>query len=202
MLRTGAVAAADRHVVAGIPCVGLARTICDLAGQFGGDVAVRAIDDFERRGFSLGWLAGTADRLHRPDQTGTGIVRRLLAERSGPVPDSWFERMVEACVAIPGLPPWSRQYPVVEGDRLLGRVDLACVPLRLAVEAHSKRFHFGPGREAGDQRRDDSLAAAGWDVRYVGWHAATRTPQDVARMIEHVARRRAADFSMCLPWAP
>lgn len=196
----GDVAAADAHVVDAIPCIGLARTICDIANQFGRAAALRTIDDFERRGFSLRWLEQTAQRLHRPGQSGTGVVRRLLAERSGRVPDSWFERLVEACIQIPGLPPWSRQHEVRDGARLVARVDLACVPLRLAVEAHSKRFHFGAARGFADQGRDDDLAAAGWNVRYVGWHAAVRSPREVADMIERVARRRAAELGVTLPW--
>lgn len=202
VLRQGEIAREDRHEVDGIPCVGLARPICDVATQFGRDVALRAIDDFERHQFSLQWLALTAERLHRPGQSGTRIVLGLLAQRNGRPPDTWFERLVEACVRIPGLPPWTRQHDVCDDTgHLLGRVDLACVPLRLAVEAHSKQFHFGAGRESADQHRDDDLAAAGWDVRYVGWHAATRTPYHVARMIERVARRRAADLGVALPWA-
>jgi very-short-patch-repair endonuclease len=202
VLRQGVIAPEDRYEVDRIPCVGLARTICDIATQFGRDVALRAIDDFERRRFSLQWLAQTAERLHRPGQSGTRIVLDLLAKRTGRPPDTWFERLVEACLRIPGLPPWTRQHEVRdESGRLLGRVDLACVPLRLAVEAHSKQFHFGAGREAADQHRDDDLAAAGWDVRYVGWHAANRTPRHVAAMIERVARRRASDLGVELPWA-
>ena len=73
--------------------------------------------------------------------------------------------------------PWTRQHEVRAPDGgFVGRIDLACVPLRLGVEAHSKRFHFGAGPGLDDQERDDALAAVGWDVRYVGWHAATRTP--------------------------
>ncbi|HWL45602.1 MAG TPA: type IV toxin-antitoxin system AbiEi family antitoxin domain-containing protein [Ilumatobacter sp.] len=202
VLRSGDVAAPDRREVDGIPWVGLARTICDIAGQFGRDVALKAIDDFERRGFSLQWLASTAERLHRPGQSGTGIVMRLLAKRSDRPPDSWFERLVEACATIPGLPPWVRQHEVrSEAGNVVARVDLACVPLRLAVEAHSKRFHFGAAAETADQARDDDLATLGWDVRYVGWHAASRTPDEVARTIERVARRRAHDLGVRLPWA-
>lgn len=199
VLHTGRLDPADRHAVDGIPCTTLARTICDIAG-LGADVARRAIDDFERRRFSLRWLAATADRLHRPGQSGTRVVRELLASRDGRASDSWFERLVEACVALPGLPPWTRQHEVRRTDGcLIGRVDLACVALRLAVEAHSRRFHFGAVAGAGDQHRDDLLAAEGWDVRYVGWHAAERTPRDVSRMIAAVARRRAADLGVALP---
>lgn len=124
---------------------------------------------------------------------------RLLAERSGVAPDSWFERLVEACIRLPALPPWTRQHEMCDGGRLVGRVDLACVPLRLAVEAHSRRFHFGVAASTADQRRDDDLAGLGWDVRYVGWHAATTAPTDVARTIERVARRRAVDLGITLP---
>jgi len=147
------------------------------------------------------WLGTTAERLHRPGQAGTGIVLKLLSQRSGRAPDSWFERLVEACLGLPDLPPFVRQYEVYDGARLVARPDLACVPLRLAVEAHSRDFPFGAGPESDDQRRDDDLAALGWDVRYVGWHAATATPAAVARTIERVARRRALDLGITLPWA-
>lgn len=199
--RSGQVAAADRQAVDGIPCVGLARTICDIAAQFGPDSALRAIDDFERRGFSMNWLAQTAARLHRPGQTGTRTVIRLLGQRTGRAPDTWFERLVESCLRLPGLPPWEHQHWVCDGRRRVARVDLACVPLRLAVEAHSRQFHFGSGPESADQRRDTDLAALGWDVSYVGWHAATRTPEAVAADIDRIARRRAADLGIALPWA-
>jgi hypothetical protein len=198
----GAVPAEDVVVIDGIRCTGLARTLCDIASKLGPSRCLRALDDFERRGGSLRWLEVTAERLSRPGQAGTGVVKRLLAERTGVAPDSWFERLVERCLAIAGLPPWTRQHHVYdEQGRLVGRLDLACVPLRLGVEAHSKRFHFGAGPGVDDQGRDDDLAAEGWDVRYVGWHAATRTPEHVAGTIAKVARRRAADLGVALPWS-
>jgi hypothetical protein len=193
---------ADVVDVEAIPCTNLARTICDVTAKRGRLVGLRALDDFERRGNSLRWLMATADRLHRPGQSGTRLVRQLLAERSGRAPDSWFERLVGYCLLLPGMPPWTRQHEVRDSDgHLVGRIDLACVPLRLGVEAHSKRFHFGAGPGLDDQERDDELAAVGWDVRYVGWHAATRSPEQVARRIDKVARRRAQDLGVALPWA-
>ena len=168
---------ADRTMIDGIRCTGLARTICDVASAVGRRRTLRAIDDFERRGFSLRWLSETAERLHRPGQAGTGLVKRLLATRSGRAPDTWFERLTEECLQLADLPPWTRQHRVFdEQGAFVGRIDLACVPLRLGVEAHSKQFHFGAGPGTDDQRRDDRMASIGWLLRYVGWHAVTQTP--------------------------
>lgn len=187
----------DLVEVDGIPCTGLARTACDLAGKLGSDAGLRALDDLDRRGVSLRWVALTAERLRRPGDSGARRIATLLTQRTGQATESWFERLVERCLRTPGLPPWTRQHVVRdESGAFVARIDLACPMLRLGVEAHSKRFHFGIGPETDDQRRDDDLAALGWDLRYVGWHAATRTPDDVAATIMRVAHRRAHDLAV------
>jgi len=192
----------DLVVVDGISCTGLARTVIDLCGLGDRNLAIRAVDDFERRGMSLNWLRLTADRLHRPGQSGTGIVRSLLDRRQagGRVTDSWFERLVERCVTLPGLPPWERQYVVYDGDCFAGRLDLACPALMLGVEAHSRKFHFGQHAEAFDQRRDNRASGAGWQIVYVGWYDAEH-PAVVAALIEKIARRRAEILHVELPQA-
>ena len=190
----------DLVSVDGIPCTGLARTVVDTCSVVDAVRSLRVVDDFERRRASLNWLRLTAERLHRPGQSGTGTVLALLDRRQvgGRVPDSWFERLVERCLAIPGLPPWTRQHEVFDGGgRLVGRLDLACADLLLGVEAHSREFHFGQGAEALDQRRDNRFGAAGWYVSYVGWYD-TEHPAAVAAMIETVARRRAAQFGVAV----
>ena len=195
--------AEDLVVVDGIPCTGLARSVVDVCGLVDADLALRAVDDFERREASLNWLRLTAERLHRPGQSGTRVVRQLLDRRQhgGRVPDSWFERLVERCIATNGLPPWVLQHEVRdETGNIAGRLDLACPALLLGVEAHSKAFHFGARHEALDERRDNRLAALGWHLVYVGWYATER-PATVAMTIEAVARRRAAQLGIALPWA-
>lgn len=193
----------DLVVMSGISCTGLARTVVDVCALGSPDLALRAVDDFERRGSSLNWLRMTAQRLHRPGQSGTRVALELLDRRQagGRVPDSWFERLVERCVAIHGLPPWQRQHEVRGADgRLIGRLDLACPALLLGVEAHSRQFHFGARAEALDQHRDNRLSTAGWDLTYVGWYAA-EDPATVAAMIRDIAHRRAALLGVRLPWA-
>ena len=192
----------DLVVVDRISCTSLARTVVDVCGMGDHDLAVRVVDDFERRGSSLNWLRSATDRLHRPGQAGTGVVRSLLDRRQagGRVPDSWFERLVERCVSIPGLPPWERQHAVRDGDSFVGRLDLACPALMLGVEAHSREFHFGQHVEAFDQRRDNRASGAGWHIVYVGWYD-TESPATVGSMIERIARRRADLLGVELPWA-
>lgn len=192
---------ADLVVIDGIPCTGLARTVVDVNGLGDWDLAVRAVDDFERRRASLNWLRLTAERLHRPGQSGTGVTLSLLdrRQRGGRVPDSWFERLVERCMSIPGLPPWERQHEVADHDgHPFARLDLACPKLLLGVEGHSRAFHFGQRPEAFDERRDNRLGAHGWYVSYVGWYD-TEDPALVAATIESIARHRAALLGVPVP---
>ncbi len=117
------------------------------------------------------WLRRTANRLHRPGQCGTRVLLELLDHVSGPLRGSWFEKLVELCLQSPRLPPLERQWTVRDPrGRFVARLDLAMPAIRLGVEAHSRRFHFGAHAEAADERRDLRLAALGWEVLYVGWH--------------------------------
>lgn len=185
----------DLVMIDGIPCTGLARTACDIADELGADAALRVLDDLERRGASRRWVAATAARLRRPKYAGSGVIERLLAQRTGRVPDTWFERLVERCISVPGLPPWTRQHRVLnDAGQFVARVDLACVELRLAVEAHSRQFHFGALPQADDLERENELGESGWYVRYLTWRDVTRDPADVAAGIERLARRRATDL--------
>lgn len=81
---------------------GRARTTVDVCGLDDPDLSIRVVDHFERSGHSLNRVRLTAERLHRPGQSGAGVALGLLDSRQtgGRVRDSWFERLVEACVAI------------------------------------------------------------------------------------------------------
>jgi hypothetical protein len=128
-------------------------------------------------------------------------VFQLLDRRQqgGRVPDTWFERLVERCLAIPGLPRWVRQHRVVDAyGAVIGRLDLACPDLLFGIEAHSREFHFGQGPEPMDQRRENRCASLGWQITYVGWYD-TEDPAVVANTIEAIARRRATLLGVPLP---
>lgn len=169
--RVASLPRSDRHTVDGVPCTGVARTLADLGSIVSDDAVQRAFDDARRRGTSLVWLRRTATRLHRPGQHGTRVLLDLLDAVSGPPRGSWFEQLVERCLLSPRLPAIERQWTVRDArGRFVARLDLAMPAIRLGVEAHSRRFHFGAAAEAADERRDLKLAALGWEVLYVGWH--------------------------------
>ena len=188
----------DITVIAGIRCTTLERTVIDLAHILGNRMLERVIDDYERRMPSLEPLRTAALRLRRPNQRGT---KRVLAEieyrtNRGVVRGSWFEKLIEECLASPRLPPLVRQYELIDSTgRLVGRFDFAFPSLRLAIEAHSRRFHTGEHREQADQRRDNRAALEGWDIRYLGW-ADRRRPDIVRRYVERLADRRATDLGL------
>ena len=190
--QTQTLAQQDLTTVAGIPVTGVARTLADLGSVVDRSLVERALDDVRRRGVSLRWIQATAERLHRPGQAGTGVLLDLLeaAWAEPTVRGSWFERLVEACLRSPELPPLVRQHRVFDGrGRLAGILDLAFPSLRLGVEAHSRQFHFGRLPEQADEDRDHRLARCGWEVLYVGWQA-TKRPADLLALVVETARHR------------
>ena len=185
----------DLVTVDGIRCTGLARTVADLGSVCDPMAVRRALTDLRRRRTSLGWLQLTAERLHRPGQRGTGVLLRLLAAvaHEGQVPDSWFEELLALCIADPALAPVVPQYAIRNAaGRIVARTDIGIPSVRLGLEGHSRRFHFGPDAEPLDEQRDMRAAACGWELLYLGWYATFR-PREVLNMVkEVVSARRAA----------
>ncbi len=174
--------------------VASAATACNL-GMVVEPLAVRrALTSARRRGTSLRWIQLTADRLNRPGPSGVAVLLRQLATipYEGRLPDSWFEELVALCLDDPGIPPIELQYPILDTDgRLVARTDIGIPSVRLGLEAHSRKFHFGPDAEPLDEQRDMAAAACGWDLQYLGWYA-TRRPVEVVSVVKQIvaARRR------------
>jgi hypothetical protein len=190
----------DRTTINGIPTTSLARTLCDLASVLSTDELERALDSARRWGISLRWLRETAERLHRPGQRGTNAIFAQLAaiDPSREVRGSWFERVVEAMLADPRIPPLVRQFEVLNDmEEVVARPDLAIPSIKLAIEAHSREFHFGRAAESSDEDRDNALAHLGWDTRYLGYQS-TRRPEATADQVAAVVATRAAQLGVDL----
>lgn len=177
--------------VDGIPTTNLAQTLVQLGAVVESDQVEQALDDVLRRKVSPVWIEQTLESMWRPGPTGAGVLLEILRDprRAGRLPDSWFERLTERLMTAPELPVAERQFEVVTA-RGRRRLDLAYPGVKLGIEAHSRRFHFGPGREEEDGRRDLELAAAGWEILHVTWGMAHEPDLFVPLVVDARRARR------------
>jgi hypothetical protein len=114
----------------------------------------------------------------------------------GRVPDSWFEELLARCIEDPSLPPVVPQCPIADTTgRIVARTDIGNPSVKLGLEAHSRRFHWGPIKGQLDEERDIAAAACGWELLYLGWHAAKR-PAEVLKVMRAVVAARNCELSM------
>ena len=182
----------DLTVVDGITTTTTLRTLADLGSVAARDRVAKALTDVRRRKHTVEEIRTVAERLHRPGQSGTSVLLRMLdaIPFEGRVPDSWFEEVLARCLDDRRLPPLVPQYEIHTDDgAFVARVDLAIPHLKLAIEAHSKQHHFGPTRERLDADRDLRAAACGWELLYLGWHA-TKRPDQVVDIISQIVATR------------
>jgi len=181
----------DIVTVAGIPCTSKARTLADLGSVISSDQVLQALIGAHRDGLSLRMLRSTALRLHRPGQGGTRVLLDHLdaITGAGGVPESWFEEVLRRIIDHPQLPHPVSQYVLRHRGRFVARFDHAFPEAKVAVEAHSRHFHFGPTQEALDEDRDLRAQRAGWLIVYLGWHA-TRRPGEVVDLIRDIVLPR------------
>ncbi|MFZ4811947.1 MAG: hypothetical protein ACOYL9_11435, partial [Ilumatobacteraceae bacterium] len=116
-----------------------------------------------------------------------------LAREHRGATDSALEVNVERALA--GIPGLVRQHVVRRADgSFVARVDFAIPALKIAIEAHSRRHHFGVGAESADAAREAALQAEGWIVRFVT-SAQTREPRTLRRSIEALVVARTGSLS-------
>ena len=191
--QTSVLDSVDRFVRDGLPCTSLARTLADLGSTNSSDTVWRALIAARRiHKVSPIWLQQTAVRLHRPGQSGTGVLMQALRRwnAEGTLPDSWFEELLRRMIDHPDIPAITPQYVITDatGD-FVARVDLGIAALRLGIEGHSRKFHFGPIRETADEDRDLRASACGWELIYLGWYAQ-RSPAAVVQIVAKICRAR------------
>ena len=177
VVHRGAVTGNDRRMIARVPVTSPARTIVDLAAVLDGEPLEAALEDVLHRGLTT---ALTIERrlaaLGGSGRAGSGVLRRLLAQRDQAPAESRLEVKVWRLLRGAGLRP-VRQYPVrCEGHTF--RLDFAWPRLKVAVEAEGFAAHGGRAAHTADRRRAAALVAAGWSIVPVTWADCT-TGQDV-----------------------
>jgi hypothetical protein len=184
--------ACDLTVIDGFPCTTLRRTLCDLGSVVPPKLVRRALTSARRHNVDVTALYDDAIRLHRPHQSGTGVLLRLLRSIAweGNLPATWFEELLSLCLNDPSLPPMVMQQPIVDATgRIVARTDIGFPSVRLGLEAHSRQFHFGPDAERLDEDRDLAAARCGWELLYLGWYA-TKRPAQVLEIVKDVVTQR------------
>jgi hypothetical protein len=117
--------------------------------------------------------------------------------RGGAVPESWLEEVIRRIIDDSRLPELVPQFTLVDDQQhVVARFDVAFPSVRLAIEGHSRRFHFGPINESLDEDRDLRAARCGWEIVYLGWHA-TRRPDEVVQVLLDIVKHRAQNS-----WGP
>ncbi len=161
----------DRDIIEidGIRTLSAAATLCLLGRVESDEMLEHCLDRFLLQ-HPRAWLIDTLDRLWVPNGAGPTALRRVLnhpARRSGPA-ESFMERRVQRILAEAELPPLVLQHEVAVGGRRY-RIDLAMPSIKLGVESHGRRFHWGRRAGEADNERDLALASAGWQLLYVTW---------------------------------
>ena len=77
----------------------------------------------------------------------------------------------------------------MQAVEFVARPDFAIPELRIAIEAHSRRFHFGPAHENCDAG-ESQMQAEGWIVRYVTSAQARHAPTLRSSIEVLIAARR------------
>jgi very-short-patch-repair endonuclease len=180
----------DVATVDGIRCTNIARTLIDIASVDRPERVAQAFESAWRNGVSLAWLRHTAESLQGHGQRGARLIIQLLdgADAHRRPSESVLELRLERILKdVPGL---VRQHSVVtNGGSFVARVDFAIPGARIAVEAHSRRFHFGPGAVAADEAREHALKSAGWDVYYFGQQSMKAPARVRAAVVAAISRR-------------
>lgn len=177
---------ADVTTVGAIPATTAARTLLDIASVVSAEVVEIALDDGLRRGlFSVARLTWRLDEEARSGRPGSKLMRQVVSERApgARAPESPFETLLFRLLKAAGLPTPVVQYEVLEGARVIARVDFAYPEIKLAIEADGFEHHAGRIRFESDRLRANELTARGWRIIRVTWAQMQRDPEAVVRVI-------------------
>jgi very-short-patch-repair endonuclease len=161
-----------------------ARTLIDLAGVTDAVITERALNEARvRKLVSDAEIYAALDRCR--GRTGTAMIRGLLQEEA----ETGFSRS-EAERRLQSIIEQARLPRPHMNARVAGyEVDAVWPAARLVVEVDGYRFHGHPAAFERDRRKDQDLAAAGYQVIRVTWRQLNRQPLLVAARIAQALGR-------------
>jgi very-short-patch-repair endonuclease len=191
--RDGALVAADRTEVKGIPCTSVARTLLDFAAvepirelrKAVGEAEVKRILD-----------KGAVRKLIKRSRGRRGVARlRMVLDEIHPETRrtrSYMERLFLEMCSRAGLPsPEVNVTLRVGGDNF--KPDFLWREAGLIVEADSRQFHDTDMAFLDDRRREQRLQLAGWRVAHCAWweieHESRRLAETIRGFLAQQNRR-------------
>ena len=180
----------DIHVIDGIPCTSVARTLLDLAGVVDRQCLAAAFLEAERKEvLDLDALRAAMGRVARP--RGARNLRRVIADFD---PDSLRTesttevQLLRLCAEHQLPPPRVNEPATVEG--VAYRPDFLWPAQRLIVETDGGATHSSPRDRVRDFERDERFRRAGYLTRRFSWRQVTYEPEWVARTIRRLLAER------------
>jgi predicted transcriptional regulator of viral defense system len=181
-------AAADIHLVRGIPCTTVARTLLDLADVIDRRALERAFDQAEIQGV-LRTPALEAVLARNSTRRAAQITRSVLEEHyigSTPTWSELEERFLAlldgACLPRPEINAWVLLSD--HGPPL--RCDFVWRAQRLVIEADGHRTHRTRQAFERDRRNDRRLVMGGWTPLRITWRQVAREGGELAATVSRL----------------
>jgi very-short-patch-repair endonuclease len=177
----------------GIPVTTPARTLFDLAGVVPLAQLRRAVKEAEVK--RLWGRLALPDLLERhPGRPGAAAIRAVIETPDRGVTRNDVEEALAALVRRARLPSPLFNTPLRLGSRFV-EPDCMWPEQRVIVEVDGYETHGPRDSFERDRSRDRALTAAGWLVIRVTWRQLRDEPEQIARDLRAVLRRRAGNRS-------
>ena len=164
------------------------RTLRDLADVLDEDTLELAVESVLRRGMSTeSELTARASRR--------GRLYAVLARRppGAPPAGSELETRFIQITRRPSIPPWRRQWPLIQDGLVLAYLDLCLPELGLFVELDGRWAHSKPTAIFVDRHRQNRIVRMlGWRPLRFTWDDVVRRPITTTRDVEDTVRRSAS----------
>jgi very-short-patch-repair endonuclease len=162
------------------------RTLIDLASAWSEEELAIGLDDALRRRLTItSRIAHRLEDLGREGRKGSGVLRKLLVERSGldEFPESPLETKFLEFVHRHGLPVPQLQTRFTLEQGRVRRVDFFFPQASLVIELDSYEWHSGRRAWEEDLRRRNQLEARGLKVMHYTARDLVRRPRETAKEI-------------------
>jgi hypothetical protein len=181
-------------------CTDIARTLIDLGAVEPLKIVEVALDDAIRRGLvSLDYLQRRLTSEGGRGRSGTSMMRRLLRERFDfENSESIFNTRCARVLRGSPLPFPQSEWGVLGERGFIKRVDFAYPDAKVAIEAHSRRWHTGLiARQESEWH--NALVEAGWVVLYFLWSDLKDNGRGFIRRLSRVLWERGAAIQPSFP---